>query len=118
MTQSRAHILVVDDERNIRKNLTVALEAVGYTVDATSDGEEALAKCRQRPYDITFVAIQTPKIGGFELIRYIRDLCKEATVVMLKPVRNYGQGSRCNEARSRRLHRETVRQQENPAALR
>ena len=83
MTQSRAHILVVDDERNIRKNLTMALEAVGYTVDATSDGEEALAKCRQRPYDITFVDIQTPKIGGFELIRYIRDLCKEATVVML-----------------------------------
>jgi DNA-binding response OmpR family regulator len=83
MTQSRAHILVVDDERNIRKNLTMALEAVGYTVDATSDGGEALAKCRQRPYDITFVDIQTPKIGGFELIRYIRDLCKEATVVIL-----------------------------------
>ena len=39
MTQSRAHILVVDDERNIRKNLTMALEAVGYTVDATSDGD-------------------------------------------------------------------------------
>jgi FixJ family two-component response regulator len=83
MIQSRAHVLVVDDERNIRKNLTIALEALGYTVDATSDGEEALAKCSQRPYDIAFVDIQSPKIGGHELIRYIQDLCKEATVVML-----------------------------------
>ena len=77
MTQSRAHILVVNDDRNIRKNLTMALEAVGYRVDATSDGEEALAKCSQRTYDIAFVDIQMPKIGGHELIRYIRDLCKE-----------------------------------------
>ena len=83
MTQSRAHILVVNDDRNIRKNLTTALEAVGYTVDATSDGEEALAKCSQGAYDIAFVDIQTPKIGGHELIRYIRDLSKAATVVML-----------------------------------
>ena len=83
MAQSRAHVLVVDDERNIRKNLTMALEAVGYTVEATSDGEEALAKCSQRTYDIAFIDIQTPKIGGHELIRYIQDLCKEATVVML-----------------------------------
>ena len=83
MTQSRAHILVVNDDRNIRKNLTMALEAVGYTVDATGDGEEALANVDQRTYDIAFVDIQTPKIGGHELIRYIRDLCKEATVVML-----------------------------------
>ena len=83
MTQSRAHVLVVDDERNVRKNLTIALEALGYTVDATSDSEEALAKCSQRLYDITFVDIETPKIGGFELIRYIRDLRNEATVVML-----------------------------------
>jgi len=97
MTQSRAQILVVDDERNVRKNLTMALEAVGYTVDATSDGEEALAKCRQRqrPYDIAFVDIQTPKIGGLELIRYIRDLCKEATLVMLS---QYGTMAKVVEA--------------------
>jgi two-component system, NtrC family, nitrogen regulation response regulator NtrX len=117
MTQSRGHILVVDDERNIRTNLTMVLEAEGYTVDATSDGEETLAKCRQRPYDITFVDIQTPKIGGFELIRYIRDLCKEATVVMLSQYGTMAKGGRSHEARSRRLHRETVRQQENPTAL-
>jgi CheY-like chemotaxis protein len=67
MPHSRAHVLVVDDERNIRKHLTIALEALGYTVDATSDGEEALAKCSQRPYDIAFVDIQTPKIGDLEV---------------------------------------------------
>ena len=52
MTQSQIHILVVDDERNIRKNLTMVLEAAGYMVDAASDGEEAIAKCKERHPDI------------------------------------------------------------------
>jgi CheY-like chemotaxis protein len=34
MTQSRDRTLVVDDERNIRKNLTLALEVLGYMVHA------------------------------------------------------------------------------------
>lgn len=38
MTQSQVHILVVDDERNIRNNLTMVLEAAGYKVDASGDG--------------------------------------------------------------------------------
>ena len=33
MTQPQVHILVVDDERNIRNNLSMVLEAVGYKVD-------------------------------------------------------------------------------------
>jgi DNA-binding response OmpR family regulator len=36
MTKSQIHILVGDDERNIRKNLTMMLEAAGYKVDAAT----------------------------------------------------------------------------------
>ena len=62
MTQSQVHILVVDDERNIRNNLTMVLEAAGYKVDASGDGEDALGKCKERHYDIAFVDIQMPKM--------------------------------------------------------
>ena len=41
MTQSQVHILVVDDERNIRNNLRTLLEAEGYKVDIASNGDEA-----------------------------------------------------------------------------
>ena len=74
MTQSQVNILVVDDERNIRRNLTMVLESAGYKVDATGDGEDALTKCKERHYDIALVDIQMPKMGGLELLRYLRTL--------------------------------------------
>jgi CheY-like chemotaxis protein len=83
MTQSQIHILVVDDERNIRKNLTMVLEASGYIVDAVSDGEEAIAKCKERRPDIAFVDVQMPKMGGLEVLSHIRALSRKTAVVML-----------------------------------
>jgi two-component system, OmpR family, alkaline phosphatase synthesis response regulator PhoP len=95
MTQSQVHILVVDDERNIRKNLAMVLEAAGYTVDATGDGEKALLKVKEQHYDIAFVDIQMPNMGGLELLRYIRGLRPKMAVVMLTA---YGTVSRAVEA--------------------
>ena len=83
MTQSQIHILVVDDERNIRKNLTMVLQASGYMVDAASDGEEAIAKCKERRPDIAFVDVQMPKMGGLEVLSHIRALSRKTAVVML-----------------------------------
>jgi DNA-binding response OmpR family regulator len=37
MTQPQVRILVVDDERNIRNNLTIVLESAGYKVDASGN---------------------------------------------------------------------------------
>jgi hypothetical protein len=44
MTQSQVHILVVDDERNIRNNLGMVLEADGHKVDTASNGDDALLR--------------------------------------------------------------------------
>ncbi len=43
MTVSEIRILVADDQRNVRGNLKMILEAAGYRVDATGDSEEVLA---------------------------------------------------------------------------
>ncbi|MGH7966283.1 MAG: response regulator [Candidatus Binatia bacterium] len=83
MTQPQSRILVVDDERNIRKNLSMVLEAAGYEVDTAGDGEEALAKCREQHYDVALVDIQMPKMGGLELLRYLRSLSPKTAVVIL-----------------------------------
>jgi DNA-binding NtrC family response regulator len=83
MSQSQVRILVVDDERNIRNNLTMVLESAGYKVDASGDGEDALTKCKERHYDIAFVDIQMPKMGGLELLRYLRTLRPNLAVVIL-----------------------------------
>jgi CheY-like chemotaxis protein len=83
MSGSETRILVVDDQRNIRVNLKIILEDAGYRVDATGDSEEALARCHRSRYDIAFLDIHMPRIGGLELVRCIRVLSKTTTVVSL-----------------------------------
>jgi DNA-binding response OmpR family regulator len=83
MTQPQARILVVDDERNIRRTLGMVLETAGHQVDRASDGEEALAKCREQHYDIAFVDLHMPKMGGLELTRFLRGLSSKTAVVIL-----------------------------------
>ena len=84
MTASEIRILVADDQRNVRGNLKMILEAAGYRVDATGDSEEVLARCHGLDYDIAFVDINMmTKIGGLDLVRGIRALCKKTTVVTL-----------------------------------
>jgi len=95
MTESQVHILVVDDERNIRKNLAMVLETAGYIVDATGDGDKALAKVKEQHYDIALVDIKMPNMGGLELLRYIRGLRPKMAVVMLTA---YGTVARAVEA--------------------
>jgi DNA-binding NtrC family response regulator len=83
MTVSEIRILVADDQRNVRGNLKMILEAAGYRVDATGDSEEVLARCHGRHYDIAFVDINMIKIGVLDLVRYIQALSKKTTVVTL-----------------------------------
>jgi DNA-binding NtrC family response regulator len=83
MTLSEIRILVADDQRDVRGNLKMILEAAGYPVEATDDSQEVLARCHGRHYDIAFVDINMAKIGAFDLIRYIRALSKGTTVVTL-----------------------------------
>jgi DNA-binding NtrC family response regulator len=95
MTQSEVHILVVDDERNIRNNLCMVLEAEGYKVDKASNGDDALLRVKEGRYDIVFVDIQMPKMDGLELLRYLRGLRPKMPVVMLTA---YGTVRRAVEA--------------------
>ena len=83
MTTPQVRILVVDDERNIRKNLGMMLEAAGYAVDTAGNGEEALTKSKEQHYDIAFVDLQMPKMGGLELTRFLRGLSSTTAIVIL-----------------------------------
>jgi two-component system, OmpR family, alkaline phosphatase synthesis response regulator PhoP len=95
MTQSQVRILVVDDERNIRNNLSMMLEAEGYKVNAASNGDDALLRVKEGRYDIVFADIEMPKMGGLELLGYLRGLRPKLAVAMLTA---YGTVARAVEA--------------------
>jgi DNA-binding NtrC family response regulator len=95
MMQEQAHILVADDERNIRTNLAALLESAGYVVDVARDGEEALDICKQRHPDIAFVDLHMPKLPGLEVLAQIRALSPKTAVVIITA---YGSAASAVEA--------------------
>jgi CheY-like chemotaxis protein len=117
MTVSEIHILVADDQRNVRGNLKMILEAAGYRVDATGDSEEVLARCHGPHYDIAFIDINMTKIGGLDLVRCIPGVEQKNHGGNAEPVWSHNQSRRSHEARRHRLRRKTYRCQESSVAL-
>ena len=95
MTESKARILVADDERNVRINLGMVLEATGYHVDEARDGDEALELCKQNHPEIAFVDLHMPKMEGLEVLAQIRTLSPKTAVVIITA---YGSAANAVEA--------------------
>lgn len=61
-------LLVVDDEPNIRKTLTLTLEAEGHSVTAVSNAQDALAEASRRSFDVALVDIRLGAASGLDLV--------------------------------------------------
>lgn len=66
------HVLLVDDEEQIRKLLETSLQRRGYEVAVASDGIEALRQIRVRMPDLIVTDVNMPNMNGFELTRRLR----------------------------------------------
>ncbi|HEX8463215.1 MAG TPA: response regulator, partial [Abditibacterium sp.] len=79
-----AKILVVDDTRNIRKMVQLALEKVGHSVEVAEDGAEGLERFGDGSnWDLTLVDQQMPRVEGRELIVEARARDPLARLVMM-----------------------------------
>jgi len=76
-------ILVIDDEKSIRRALTEILEFEDFEVDEAEDGKEGLAKAKASFYDIIFCDIKMPKMDGMEVLEEIQKEKLESPVIMI-----------------------------------
>lgn len=76
------HILVTDDEENIRKFIRKYAEFEGHTVTEASNGMEAISLCRSATFDIIIMDIMMPELDGFSACREIRKIC-DTPILML-----------------------------------
>jgi two-component system, NtrC family, response regulator AlgB len=62
------HVLVVDDEKNIRNTLAVCLQGMGCQVVVAASADEGLAAAARQPFDLAFVDLRLGTASGLELM--------------------------------------------------
>ncbi len=76
-------ILVVDDERNIARMLSVALEADGHEVVAVESGSGALRQVQKIPFDAAFLDLRLGQEDGLEVLAQLRRADAGVAVVII-----------------------------------
>ncbi len=67
-------VLIVEDNAQNMKVMTMTLRASGYTLVQAQDGEEALEKVRSEKPDLIIMDMRLPKIDGVEATKRIREM--------------------------------------------
>ncbi|HAY85727.1 MAG TPA: DNA-binding response regulator [Chloroflexi bacterium] len=78
-----ATILIVDDEENLRMTLSRILTKAGFNVTTASSGEEALRLIQAGAFELAFIDLLMPGIGGLALLAELRKLYPEMPVLIL-----------------------------------
>ena len=81
--QGQQRILVVDDEPDLTKLCSLALEYHGFKVDTFNDPQEALSNYKPDYYDLVILDIKMPKMDGFQLYDEIKKKDRKAKVCFL-----------------------------------
>ena len=78
-----SNILIIDDEKAIRKTLTEILSYEGYKIEEAGDGEEGLKKFREKNFDVVLCDIKMPKMDGLEFLDKAREANPDIPVIMI-----------------------------------
>ena len=76
-------VLVIDDEKSIRKTLREILEYENFKVDEAGDGAEGSSMAEKEDYDIILCDIKMPKVDGMEALDRIQKSNPDIPVVMI-----------------------------------
>lgn len=82
MAASKATILVVDDDPDIRRILQDRLEALGHRVLSAGGGDEALQVIAAQAPDLMLLDLQLPGIDGMQVLHRLRDGTEPAVIVI------------------------------------
>ncbi|MDR3620458.1 MAG: response regulator [Paludisphaera borealis] len=77
------HILIVEDEPNVRLVFCTALLSNDYTLSTAADGESALRWLKQEPADVVLLDLHMPGMGGMGFLRRLREAGIDVPVVIV-----------------------------------
>jgi len=77
------HVLIVDDELNIRRVLAAMLKREGYEVTTAADGEQALSALHKTPVHVVVADLVMPRMGGMELLQRVSSDFPDVPVIVI-----------------------------------
>jgi len=77
-------LLIIDDEENMRKVLSILFRREGYDVTTASNGNDAVGKLKStRPFDLIISDLKMPKMDGVEFLKYLKHEKIEIPLILL-----------------------------------
>ncbi|MGA3044855.1 MAG: response regulator transcription factor [Bryobacteraceae bacterium] len=83
MTSTNGSVLVTDDDADLRRVLRRTLDALGFEVSESANGEQAVRAAAVRPFDAVLMDVNMPGMGGIDACREIRKHAPRCQILML-----------------------------------
>ena len=80
---NKPHVLVIEDDPNVRLNVVSYLEDSGYSVTETQNGEAGMAALQERFPDVVLCDLRMPGIDGFDVLANLRRDLPDLPVVVV-----------------------------------
>jgi len=111
------HLLVVEDDPEMRDLLRKVLEKDGYAVSVASGTREAVASLSQASFDLVVTDLVMPDNGGLEILRVIRESNPALPVIIITAFGDWGSYSRALEMGAAAFISKPLRMAELTAAI-
>lgn len=77
------HILIIDDDKNVRNTLTRVLEQADFNVSNAKEGQEALERITNEHFHLVYLDIRMPGMDGLEVLKEVRKIKPDLPVILL-----------------------------------
>lgn len=87
-SRKKTPLLIVDDDKAVRRLLARVAERAGFDVDTARDGLQALEMLERKQYEIAIVDLMMPRLSGYELVQKISTLTPRPVVIVATALMN------------------------------